>query len=1020
MASATALNQNDIVKIIKSNINSMNDITETLVKGANPKKMWMEEKFVENVRRYTNVLSTVFGEKGPIQLAIGIMSNLDNKLKSVKPIGILMWLRIKRLFRGMSMILQELANFMGIGTYLSVIGSRLNLAVLGNIFLDFSGIIDTIHNIKISVKDFIKIRLARSMIKRVLGIFNHINDLMLSINIIAVWINLQELRIVLNTFVSILDIINKLKIQVGTARKIKRLTKIIQNIRFLFIQLNSLRVRKSVVFKILLIEIVFKNLAKALLSLLLLVPIMLLVTLFAPGIIIGFLALRILISVISRICLGLVANGGVILGILVLGGIITALTLVGGSLLIMMMMAVVIVAGLKSLLLYFAGLIAIFLMIAVIGSIVALMTPILGISIVGLTLMVGVLTMFTLIGVELLLIQLFKFDEAKIRRNIQAILGVAKNIINIMFGEDEVGASSNQGKGPLNKLFRAFMKGTGMIVESLLASAFFVSTFVSVTLMTLIALQLILLGAIRLNPASILGNVNLILGVARSITEILFGGNKEEVAQYKPKTWMSGIIGRVFAGVGTVIEAMLASAYLALTFVSIAMITFIALMLKGLQNIKLDTNGIKTNVGTVLGCATDIIDGLFNYKDTKEDSQPKSWFMSIINFVSPELSSILQSILAVAFLSMTVISIGLIMLISKQLSKIQDLNLDYDKIHTNVTAVVSACKEVISSITQQDKTETTEGKGFLRKLLKMVLPDTMFDIIDGIMAMGFLAMALVCIKLVSNIAGHLTTIQNTPSMNGIADKTRTIIGAAHEVITAVTNEEKLPNITESYVNGFENLIKLTTQINQLGDQFTKMSKFDKDQILKGRYISEQIVDMVSGVANVVDKSGITNSIQLLNKYESFLTKINNIDLTKLQQTTSMFEQMARFSESISGNFEGLAESLNEKISPLLEELKELISNLPNAFDQTGTKMSDSINSAIGSAADAFNGVQKSRSQIEQEVQKQHPDLSKEEVEQIATQVVNKQLNASTTTIAGAIAEIKNILKSSGVKVQGRI
>ena len=1018
MASATALNQNDIVKIIKSNINSMNDITETLVKGTNPKKIWMKDGFVKKVQSYTDVLSTVFGEKGPVQLAIGIMSNLDNKMKSIKSVGVLMWLRIKRLFHGMSMILQELADFMGIGTYLSVIGSRLNLAVLGNIFLDFSGIIDTIHNIKISVKDFIKIRLARSMIKQVLNIFSHINDLMFNINVVVVLINLQELRIVLNTFASILDTINKLKIQVGTAHKIKRLTKIIQNIRFLFIQLNSLQVRKSVVFKILLIEIVFKNLAKALLSLLLLAPIMLLVTLFAPGIIIGFLALRILISVISRICMGLATNGGLILGILVLGGIITTLTLIGGSLLIMMMMAVVIVAGLKSLLLYFAGLIAIFSMIAVIGGIVAFITPILGISLVGLTLMVGVLTMFTLIGVELLLIQLFKFDEAKIHQNIQTILGVAKSIINIMFGEDEVGASSNRGNGPLNKLFRVFMKGAGVIVESLLASAFFVSTFVSVTLMTLIAAQLILLGAIRLNPTSILGNVNLILGVAHSITEILFGGNKKEVARYKPKTWMSGIIGRVFTDIGTVIEAMLASAYLALTFVSIAMITFIALMLKGLQKIKLDTNGIKTNVGAVLGCATDIIDGLFNYKDTEEDSQPKSWFMSIINFVSPELSSILQSILAVAFLSMTVISIGLIMLISKQLSKIQDLSLDYDKIHTNVTAVVSACKEVISSITQQDKTETTEGKGFLRKLLKMVLPDTMFDIIDGIMAMGFLAMALVCIKLVSNIAGHLTTIQNTPSMNGIADKTRTIIGAAHEVITAVTNEEKLPGITESYVNGFENLIKLTTQINQLGDQFTKMSKFDKDQILKGRYISEQIVDMVSGVAKVVDKSGITNSIQLLN--ESFLTKINSIDLTKLQQTTSMFEQMARFSESISGNFEGLADSLNEKISPLLEELKELISNLPNAFDQTGVKMSDSINSAIGSAADAFNGVQKSRSQIEQEVQKQHPDLSKEEVEQIATQVVNKQLNASTTTIAGAIAEIKNILKSSGVKVQGRI
>ena len=53
---------------------------------------------------------------------------------------------------------------------------------------------------------------------------------------------------------------------------------------------------------------------------------------------------------------------------------------------------------------------------------------------------------------------------------------------------------------------------------------------------------------------------------------------------------------------------------------------------------------------------------------------------------------------------------------------------------------------------------------------------------------------------------------------------------------------------------------------------------------------------------------------IVDTYSRFIQKINDCNPDNLRQTTSMFEQMARFSESISGNFEGLADALNEELS----------------------------------------------------------------------------------------------------------
>ena len=71
-------------------------------------------------------------------------------------------------------------------------------------------------------------------------------------------------------------------------------------------------------------------------------------------------------------------------------------------------------------------------------------------------------------------------------------------------------------------------------------------------------------------------------------------------------------------------------------------------------------------------------------------------------------------------------------------------------------------------------------------------------------------------------------------------------------------------------------------------------------------------------------------------YIKFLDAIDKVDNSNLKTSVSLFEQMARLSESISGNFDGLAQTINDKIAPLLEELNKLLEEVPEKIkEKTG-------------------------------------------------------------------------------------
>lgn len=114
-------------------------------------------------------------------------------------------------------------------------------------------------------------------------------------------------------------------------------------------------------------------------------------------------------------------------------------------------------------------------------------------------------------------------------------------------------------------------------------------------------------------------------------------------------------------------------------------------------------------------------------------------------------------------------------------------------------------------------------------------------------------------------------------------------------------------------------------------------KIDADKTKKmGMLIGsiEEVQDVLKDFN--VTNTQVENQKKMTENYIKFLDKIDKVDNSNLKTSVSLFEQMARLSESISGNFDGLAQAINDKIAPLLEELNKLLEEVPEKIkEKTG-------------------------------------------------------------------------------------
>lgn len=165
-------------------------------------------------------------------------------------------------------------------------------------------------------------------------------------------------------------------------------------------------------------------------------------------------------------------------------------------------------------------------------------------------------------------------------------------------------------------------------------------------------------------------------------------------------------------------------------------------------------------------------------------------------------------------------------------------------------------------------------------------------------------------------------------------------------------------------------------------------------------ISKHINDLNTSI----DLVGKINSKQFesnIDNYVKFVDKVNTVEVSKLEKSAQMFQQMANFSNSIKGNFEKLAESLSEDLMPILEELKEIMEKVPEKLDTGFQNTSASI---------AATTVAPTTSNVTAQVRRENPNMTAEEVSRIVDSRMKEHASTTANSTVAKIDELLSLLR----------
>lgn len=503
--------------------------------------------------------------------------------------------------------------------------------------------------------------------------------------------------------------------------------------------------------------------------------------------------------------------------------------------------------------------------------------------------------------------------------------------------------------------------------------------------LVLLAIGLKLLEVIDLDPDKVRSGVKTVLDTAMMVIDTIFN---TAIEHGEEDGFWSKMLKIVTGPVGMLLKTMLSAQILLASIISVFAILLIASQLRLIQELNLNPEGIKKNVRIALDTVKYIMDLVFSPYTSEEDSESKPWYTKILDWMGGTVKALMYPIMMISTLASSIVAVGAILLIAKQLEILQKLELRTDDIKNNVRSVIDVCKSIISAIWNTDTGEEKSTKGFgLSSLLELVFPEYV-QMMHAIMSVGFLSISLISVGLIKKLAEHLTTLNNMPDLSGVKNKVSNVIGAAKEVIDSVfTGKSKILSFLSNSVN-FAAAGKNLTDMNNALSMIVKMSR------------SIEEIEL-SDVRTENHRKFMENNIK-------FLDKINTTDLTKLKTTTNMFEKMAQFSESINGNFEGLADTLNEKIAPLMEELKELLEGVQDKVEETGANVSKA----------AYNsGKNLSEPEMQAQVNSENPKAEAEEKARIVQQRMEEQARAQTSAITSKLDELIELMRSGMVQVR---
>ena len=655
------------------------------------------------------------------------------------------------------------------------------------------------------------------------------------------------------------------------------------------------------------------------------------------------------------------------LGIILLISIIALLTIVALVLLKMTEIAQNVVKSALLILGLFGVIIAVTLAAIGLGMLAIQASPVLGMAAGGLALICVTILILTVMAVLLKKLESITLNPDKIKENVETVIGTAKLVINSIFtSSDKEGQDSKESW--LGSVLSAVGGMVATLAKSILAIRFLALSIVSIFMVLVLATLLRLIQELNLDPSKIQENVRIVIDTALLVIDTLFKRPDTE-ANKSDKNWIVSVIETFGGPIVSIIKAIIAIRFLAISIVAILFINILSVQLRLLQALNLDPSKIQENVRIVIDTALLVTDSLFKRPDSDGEQSNKNWIVSLIEYIGGPIVKIAQAIIAIRFLAISIASIFLVMILAKQLEQLSKINID-DNIKVKVDSILIAADQVrISLINRKSTLESnntdTEKQGLLSRFFPKLSNATRL-----IASMTWLSAALVSVGMVSELAKQLEIINKLPDTSNTLNNVNILCNTADNIINKLTGNIKLPRRN--------NKLKLI----------------------------EQFIE----ITNNIKPRKVKSTVKLFESSINFVDKINTVDVKKLETSTRMFEQMAKFSSSIQGDFNKLAETLNENLMPVLEELKNIMGQIPEKLDTGFQNTSASI---------AATTTTQNASTVAAQVKRESPNISPEQQNIEVQRRLNAYNAAEANGMISKIDEMLNLLKgySGYVKVK---
>ena len=210
-----------------------------------------------------------------------------------------------------------------------------------------------------------------------------------------------------------------------------------------------------------------------------------------------------------------------------------------------------------------------------------------------------------------------------------------------------------------------------------------------------------------------------------------------------------------------------------------------------IQKMDLNKELIEKNIRTVFDSLKLMIT-LFYEDDTKEPTKKgeKSWLESLFMSVGKAFLGIVQAVMMVAFLLVSVILILLLLAVAGLLWLIQGINLDKELIKNRIDTVIDSVKYLMDKIGgTADDPSKGKGKSTWEKIMEWGanMFGSIGNIISALMSVIFIAVAVVAIFLLLILAGELALLQEIELDDALIRKNIGVtIGSAVFVAEAIT------------------------------------------------------------------------------------------------------------------------------------------------------------------------------------------------------------------------------------------